>query len=219
MSNAVTAGSIGEQEARFDPADYLLGLVRSTVAKEQNTEIALPGFGAVVVLSTRGEYFTDIAPAKLPDFCSWPRSRYVERKLDDQDIDRCGKDGRLGRNIDEFIWHAALAAAQGRLIEGCRRDDVVLLKHWPNLTRLAVTPNAVRIAALLTRYPTTVSLAYRLLKIPAGELNDFYSAAYSAGWAIAVNRGPNAEETDVTELVAHRQRGLLSQILDRISRL
>jgi hypothetical protein len=94
---------------------------------------------------------------------------------------------------------------------------VVLLKHWPNLTRLQTTPNAVRIAALFTRYPTSVSLAWHLLKIPQTELFDFYSAAHAAGWTVAVNRKP--EITNESEMKPHRDRGLLTLILNRIAGL
>jgi hypothetical protein len=98
-------------------------------------------------------------------------------------------------------------------MKGCGRDDVVLLKSWPNLTRLPAMANGVRIAALLTRHPTTVSLAHRLLKIPVAEMNEFYSAAAAAGLAIAVNRKP---EQPQQEIQPHRQRGLLGAIFERV---
>lgn len=204
-----------EEVSHFDPDLYLLGLLRRAVAAEQNVVVSLPDVGEIRVMTTRGDYFSDLSTDGMQQFCCRPAEQYSVRKLSEREIAGVLQTARHGRNIDELMWHAALCASQGRLLKGCRRDDVVLLKHWPNLTRLTATPNAVRIAALLTRYPTSVSLAYRLLKIPVGELNEFYSAAHAAGWAVAVNRKP--EITDESELKPHRHRGLLTLILNRIA--
>jgi hypothetical protein len=206
-----------EEAAHFDPDDCLLGVLRRAVVAEQNIAVSVAAVGEVRILTARGEYFTALSGETIKQFCGRAAEQYAVRKLSDREAAEQERAGQHGRNIDELMWHAALYASKGRLMKGCRRDDVVLLKHWPNLTRLSVTPNAVRIAALLTRYPTSVSLAYRLLKIQASELNEFYSAAHAAGWAVAVNRKP--EITDETELKPHRQRGLLTLILNRIAGL
>lgn len=216
MSSMATASLLREQEeeAYFDPEDSLLGVLRRAVATGQNIAVSHPAGGEVRILTDRGEYFTELPPERMRQFCGRPAGEYAVRRLAEGEATTLGQGGRHGRNIDELMWHAALGAARGRLIQGCRRDDVVLLKHWPNLTRLAATPNAVRIAALLTRYPTSVTLAWHLLKIPQAEMYDFYSAAHAAGWAVAVNRKPAL--TDEAQLAPHRSRGLLAQILERI---
>jgi len=220
MSNVASScnplSSEGEP-SQFDPNMYLLGILRRAVGGEQNVAVSLAGVGEIRVLTTRGDYFSDLPADRMKQFCCQAAERYSVRKLSEREIAETLQAGRHGRNIDELMWHAALCVSQGRLPKGCRRDDVVLLKHWPNLTRLAATPNAVRIAALLTRYPTSVSLAYRLLKIPEKEMNEFYSAAHAAGWAVAVNRKP--EITEESELKPHRSRGLLALILNRIAGL
>jgi hypothetical protein len=201
------------EQACFDPADGLIGLIRRIVSAGQPASISVRGLGEIAVSPVQGVYITRLAREQMREFCRRPASEFVSRRLSDGEL-RLAGNGNAGRNIDELLWHAALYVSDGRLMKGCRRDDVVLLKVWPNLTRVEATPNAVRIAALLTRYPTTVSLAYRLLKIPAEEMNSFYSAAHAAGWAIAVNRKP--ELANNTELTAHRARGLLGQILERV---
>ena len=99
-------------------------------------------------------------------------------------------------------------------MEGCYRDDVVELPHWPNLSRLSMTPNTIRLCALLTRHPTSILLAGRLLKIESPELYQFYSAARCAGLARPVNR--KAEEP---KLEPYRDRNLLSRLVARIAGL
>jgi len=217
MSTAASlSSSLTEQAERacFDPADGLLGVIRRVVAAGHPASLTVMGIGELSLLPADGEYFTRMSREQLRDFCGIDAGGFVSKRLGEAEAAQLRRSGAAGRNIDELLWHAALYASDGRLMKGCRRDDVVLLKTWPNLTRIDATPNAVRIAALLTRYPTTVSLAYRLLKVPQEELNSFYSAAHAAGWALAVNRKP--EISADTELKEHRARGLLGLILERV---
>jgi len=216
MHTAVTpAASLSEQAelASFDPNEYLLGIIRRTLANRQPVLIYAAGIGAVALAPELGLFLTELSHDELVAFCQLPANRFATKRLDDAGINQLLCQGNLGRNLDELQWCAAYHVAHGRLMKGCGRDDVVLLKSWPNLTRLPSSPNAVRIAALLTRYPTTVSLAHRLLKIPVTEMNDFYSAAAAAGLAVAVNRKP---EQPPAEIAPHRSRGLLGALFERV---
>lgn len=218
MSHVATASippTCGEDDEIFHPDDYLLGIVRRAVTDEQDVVITLPAVGDLRVLPRRGEYFTSFAEDQMKQFCCRPANAYTVKKLGAREAEGFGKAAGLGRNLDELMWHTAICASRGRLMQGCRRDDVILLRHWPNLTRLTATPNAVRISALLTRYPTSATVAHRLLGIPAAELNAFYSAARCAGLAVAVNRKPELTQQD--DLKPHRQRGLLALFLNRIT--
>lgn len=216
MNAAYSAVPSASQAATgaFDPEQYLLGILQRLVAVRQNASIEVPGGGKLHILPELGEYAGTLSGQSLSAFCRYPADRYVVRKLTEPPQKALTEAGLFRRNLDELMWEAALAVANGRLLKGCKSDDVIVLKFWPNLTRLTLTPNAVRIAALLTRFPTSVSLAYRLLKITQGEMNDFYSAARCAGLAVAVNRRPEASEP---QLGAHRQRTLLSMIMQRLS--
>jgi hypothetical protein len=200
----------------FDPDHYLLGIVQRLVATKQSATIEVPSGGKLYILPELGEYASasTLTGETLRKFCSCAGERYVVRKLMEPPHKLLAEAGQYRRNLDELMWEAALAVADGRLMKGCKSDDVVVLKFWPNLTRVSLSPNAVRIAALLTRYPTSVSLAYRLLKIPQSEMNEFYSAARCAGLAVAVNRKPELGEQ---QLDPHRQRTLLSMIMRRLS--
>lgn len=216
MHAVTTSASLSQQanQACFDPASGLLGVIAQALSSGHAVVVYASGTGAVALVPERQEYFTELTEDELAAFCRLPTTGYATKRLADAGLNQLLSQGVRGRNIDELQWRAALYASGGRLLKGCGRDDVVLLKAWPNLTRVPGTPNAMRIAALLTRYPTTVSLAHRLLKIPVEEMNEFYSAAYASGLAVAVNRKPEqmAEET----IRPHRNRGLLGQLFERV---
>lgn len=210
----VTSLTQQAEQACFDPADGLLGSIRQILGADQAVLVYASGIGAVAIVPSRMEFFTELSEEQLAAFCRLPAGQYATKRLGEAGVQQLLDQGIMGRNIDELQWRAALYASRGRLLKGCGRDDVVLLKTWPNLTRLPASPNAVRIAALLTRYPTTVSLAHRLLRIPVEEMNEFYSAAHAAGLAVAVNRKP--EQPAEESIKPHRQRGLLGQLFERV---
>jgi hypothetical protein len=217
MMNAViqasTSSSRQYDQDTFDPADGLLGTLHRVIAEKLATLVYAPGIGAVAVVPDLGDYLTELSGDELAAFCRVPATGFTVKRLGDAGLKQLLAQGIKGRNLDELKWCAAFHASQGRLMKGCGRDDVVLLKTWPNLTRLPAAPNGVRIAALLTRHPTTVALAHRLLKIPVTEMNEFYSAATAAGLAIAVNRKP---EQPREEIQPHRQRSLLGALFERV---
>lgn len=219
MHAVTTSSSLSRQaeQACFDPASGLLGVIAQALSARHAVVVYAAGTGAIALVPERQEYFTELADDELAAFCRLPASGYATKRLADAGLNQLISQGVRGRNIDELQWRAALYASGGRLLKGCGRDDVVLLKAWPNLTRVPGTPNAMRIAALLTRYPTTVSLAHRLLKISVEEMNEFYSAAHAAGLAIAVNRKPERMEEDTIK--PHRNRGLLGQLFERVTGL
>ena len=95
---------------------------------------------------------------------------------------------------------------------------------WPNLTRLPYDENFMRICALLSRHPTSVMLATRILKIPAAEMNRFYCAAYYAGMVKVKNQrdpnlGPVSENPPLSEpqpAAPPKNAGLLGKLFKRL---
>lgn len=195
----------------FNPDDYMLHTLRRATANGQDIYIEVDGIGELLVLTERGEYFayvTDMGAffSTHPERCKLTILAAGDERIPEASI--------VGRNIDELMWEAAFHASQGRLMQGCYRDDVVELSSWPNLTRLSHTPQAMRIAALLSRHPTSIYFAMRLLKVTPEEMYQFYSAARSAGYARPINRTP-----EEPKLEPHRNQNLLSALLSRITRL
>jgi len=196
----------------FSPDECAIAPIRQAVKNKQDVMLTVDGVGQVLVRASEGECL----PGPINDiekFCTTPREKIRINVLDPETARRQAG-GRIGRNIDELLWTAAFYASQGRLMAGCNTYDVVQIRHWPNLSRLPQTPNTARIMALLTRYPTSISLAYRLLKISAEEIYRVYSAARCAGLAYAVNG--QVQERPVKP---HRHQTLLGQLLNKIAGL
>lgn len=214
-----------EAEGHFSPEDFLLGILRRAIADGQDIQIALPGVGTVVVFPKRGEYFSSLID--LAPLCRAAAAQVQVTPVAGGSAE--GAEPKIGRNIDELLWQAGFYASEGRLMQGCFYDDVVQLHHWPNLSRLPITPNSMRICALLVRRPTSVKLAYHMLKVPAVEMFQFYTAARCAGIVNVLNREVEEEESHGPEFEApegeapvlklQRKQTLLSLLLERITKL
>lgn len=207
MAATLTGDPHADAVRYFDPADYLINIVQRATANRQDTRITLDGTGDIEVWSARGLYVARVRDMRA--FCAAPADRFQVRVLQSP-----SSADDAARNIDELMWQAGFHASGGRLLKGCFRDDVVQLRHWPNLSRLPMTPNAVRISAFLTRYPTSITLAARLLDIDLPELYQFYSAARCAGLAHALNR-----KSEEPILKPHRNNNLLGMLLGKITGL
>ncbi|MDH4133412.1 MAG: hypothetical protein OEV31_01355 [Gammaproteobacteria bacterium] len=210
LYNISTNITLNDSEA-FSPDDYLVGVLRSVIERGRDVAIELQGEGKILVRPLQGDFFADAAH-NISAFCAARAERYRIHSLSPIESKQLAA-RRPGQNIDELMWTAGFFASRGRLIEGAH-FNVVRLRHWPNLTRLPRTPNTMRIVALLTRYPTSLVVAQRLLKIEMSEINWVYSAAHCAGLIQVVNGA-----SDTTHLVAHRHQSLLKQLLGKIIQL
>ena len=196
----------------FDPEEYLLNILGRAVANKQDISVTLPSGEGLAIFPTRGDYFSFIDD--MERFCLSNINQFDVKVLNPSEVDKFRATDRQGRNFDELLWQASYYASQGRLIKGCQREDVIEISYWPNLTRLPCPPSAIAITALLTRYPTSVTLACRILNVPQEEIFSFYSAAFSAGYIEVHNRQP-----EPPALKPHRDSSMLGQLLSRISRL
>ncbi|MCC5865005.1 MAG: hypothetical protein JJU31_07820 [Wenzhouxiangella sp.] len=128
------------------------------------------------------------------------------------------------RPLDELLWASALHASQGLLLDVCQRHDVVELKVWPNFTRLPHTPGMLLLATYLFNQPSSLSLAYRQLKISHEEAFAFYSAASHAGY-VRRHSGLDSQPKDrpgrhaEPEIKRDRPQGLWRRMFSRFSRL
>lgn len=209
VSAAPKTGTGDNSVDYFRPDDFVINIIRRAIANEQCVRIGADGVGKLLLLSKQGEYISEFTnPVK---FFTTPAKQFQVDVMEAEPV-ALPRGARHGRNVDELMWTAAFFASNGRLMEGCRRDDVVQFHHWPNLSRLPVTPNTMRIVALLTRHATSITLAHRLLKVDTPEIYQIYSAARCAGIAHVLNRKP-----DDPVLKPHRNQALLGMLLNKIT--
>jgi hypothetical protein len=128
-------------------------------------------------------------------------------------------------NFTGLLWQTALWTSRGRLMLGVNPEAPVRLKQWPNLTRLAPTPSAMRIAALWVRFPTSLRLTVKMLNVSPTHIFDFLAAAHGLGiLEVQESRVEAPVETPSAEVAPptteqKARGGLLSRLLRKVAGL
>jgi len=117
--------------------------------------------------------------------------------------------------LDAFLWQIALWTSRGRIPNDADLKKPVFLSHWPNFTRLTVTPHALRIAALWSRQPYGLIDTAKILHIPQRYVFAFFCAVQAIGLARQGQRRSDVLLEQSTP-VESRHKGLLGRILSRL---
>ncbi len=165
----------------FFPEDYVISILLELSAEQEFIKISHPQYGELLASPKHGRYISRVNDAVT--FFQAPRSSFSVIEMQEKFPPAI----ELFR-IEDLLWEAALHASQGKLIDGLRKHDVVKFTRWPNLTRVSLTPDVMRVCALLTRFPTGIFLAQVILKVDEAEMNSVCSAAKAIGIVKLLNR-------------------------------
>jgi hypothetical protein len=120
----------------------------------------------------------------------------------------------IAQDLDGFLWLIALWTARGRLPKGTDLNKPVILKNWPNFTRLIETPYALKIAAFWIFNSHSLLETARILDIPQRYVFAFFNAAHAIRLA---STNPNFDKHSFTASVEkHAKRGLFQRILTKL---
>ena len=199
------------ENEQFDPHEFVLGLILNAISSRTNVEISSKeGSSKIIIQADQGEAV--VLVDKTLEFYTAKIKSFRIKALGDS-FTLKHSHGPI-QNIDELTWTAAYHASQGRLMDGCKKTDILYLKYWPNLTAVPKTNNDISMCALFSRHPTSMHVAKKMLGIPQQDINRFYSAARASGLSDIVNRQP---ETPISLSDSGDKRPLFRRILDKIS--
>ncbi len=200
----------------YNPDHYLQGHIQQAlnlaVRYNKNVSIEGPWPDIDLAIETR-TIWVDAGERQLRPYCTVPdATREVPLRTHD---DLRPDTGRHAYPIATFLWQMALWASRGRLPAGTSLTQPIYLRHWPNFTRLQVTPHALAIAALWAKQPRSLIDTSRSLNIPQRYVFAFYSAAKALQLAGETRRAvdtllapPKVKRSD--------RRGVLVRLLDRM---
>jgi len=216
----------------FDPSNRLLGSVMKArkIASSSNQsvkmELPLPsGNSESIIVSPRPlEVVTDISEETLKTLCTDMISEGVKvtplTPEEGRKEEQASLDNKAERHsLESFLWATAVWSSRGSIPQNINVKAPVLLRHWPNFTRLIITPNALRIAALWVEMPHSPLLIAKVLRIPLHHVLVFYTAAYAIGLIGPAKKSVTpATPTQHPAAKAHRHRSLFKRILDHLKR-
>lgn len=86
--------------------------------------------------------------------------------------------------LKELIWFATLVNARGRLLEGCRPDAPVLVKHAPEFIRLPYYQDYLHTAKLMGTQAQTLPETAAQTALPIAQIVGFHNACTLLGLAM-----------------------------------
>jgi hypothetical protein len=208
----------------------VIGEVRAAVTDGRAREITAWN-GRVLVLPGSNRVLTDLSDTRLKQFALvrltgldapeaglLPFELRVKPLRGAADVKVLGEppaSGMQAASIEGFLWKLTAWVARGRIPIGTNPTLPVVLRHWPNFTRLLLLPNSMRIAALWMEQPRSAFNTAKALKVPLSHVLTFYSAAHAIGLITLPKR--QVDFLFLPEPVAeHRRRGLLGRVLDKL---
>jgi hypothetical protein len=176
--------------AHYNPDNYYLGIVQTAIAacRGKNQAFVLRSkWKPIILLPLNQEVLLGGDEAELKVFAEI-RLKHGKKKAQelrltpmDSTVVDVGRALNKTQRMDTFLWKLACWTSMGRYPQDLDFRKPIYLLHWPNFSRLLVTPHALRIAALLVQGPRTMGSIAEILNIKPQFVFVFVSAAYSIG--------------------------------------
>ena len=208
----------------FDPEHGLLGLLLM-VRRDQVPAVIVEGAQRVILKidPIADQVLSLVDDETLKTLAQNPDQRLQARAPSSADIPANTPVRHL--TLQALLWQVGAWTANGRLINRLQPNTPVQLKHWPNLTRLSMLPEALRLAAFLARSPASPVLVVKMLRVAPADLFNFLAASESLG-LLRYSPVGGTEARAVTPAVEPgkqeiptARRGFLGRLLARIAGL
>lgn len=207
--------------AYFDPRHYFLGFVQSAfkTARLQHKALRLNSiWKPLLIFPESEEIWLDADDKQLRAFAGvvLNRASAGNMTLSVFDLtDPAPRDAEKHQDMSAFLWKLAIWTSKGRFPIGIDIYKPVYLDRWPNFTRLVITPEALRIAALLIQQPRTPLEIAEVLRIKMQYVFVFVCACHTLGLLRQSERQADAVVAQPAPRPAKNQ-GLLSKILGKL---
>ncbi|MGZ8218712.1 hypothetical protein [Methylomagnum sp.] len=198
----------------YDPARYLIGIVRECLADGLPRRLAGQESGPLLIDPRSRLYFAPGDQTLWLPLLSTPRDRIQTQPLDERQMAAeaaAMESGGLG--LDDLIFLAALRSSQGRLWTGCRLDEPVRLKRWPNLKSMSEYVDYIGLMAFMSNNRADLSAVAARTGNPLDKVIDFHNACMALdllqrGGDTAIQEKPvNPAMRDLFGKIVHRLRG------------
>lgn len=222
-------GVLEEAALYYDPGEYLLGHILSSIKDSAGQECAIHvkcwSDRQLILLPGKGLAYTNLTDSQLKSL--GVATINEEFTIDINSVCGTGKgelpaseiDGLQSMSIDYLVWDLALRTARGRVPKGTDLSIPLYLRRWPNFPRLPRTPHGMRIASLWVESPRPLDDVAMNLGVERSDVYSFYSAAVAIGLAGPAKRQvDNLIAPNKIEKEEPSRRGLLASILRHITK-
>lgn len=217
----------------FNIEDGLLGTVKKASQQEQDIAVLQAGKPVLLIFPSIQKVLLAADSATLKSLCEQKFVDLQTRPVSEENLKAKAK-----LSISACLWQLALWTANGKLPKEIGLNNMLQLRSWPNLTRLAPVAESMRLSAFLTKTPASPVMLHKLMSVDERDLAEYLTATYVSGYLDIVGAGapvsqpaPSASATiarptsaasaapkavNNNEEEAPKQRGLLQRLMNKI---
>lgn len=217
-------------EMCFDIERFLLGHVidASNNAKLNNKLAVIKCWGNKIIIidPQASEVITDVkenqlrtmAIAPLEDTLSSPiKIEYLDEKNKSY-LEYIEKEGMLKVSFEVFMWNLGSMTCRGRIPIDASISERQYLSRWPNVTRINLGDNALRIISYWVKQPCGLYDIQQALDVSLHDVFSVYTAALSAGLCGEAKREAD-HLLDINAVRKNTKRGLFGTIVKRLKKM
>ena len=203
----------------YDPSRKLQSIVQGAVdeVRLQQRPMIIRGLGRDIIIFDGGEMIAcGLSEFQLRKLCKshLDKRLVVFLAVNERAVDLLAL-RKAAEHYDAFMWKLALWSSSGRLPFRTDLDKPVSIALWPNLTRLALFPHAVQLAALWHRQAISIRATAILLDVSYKYIFSFYSACLQLG---LIREHSRPESYRLAPPHDRAKRGLLGKVLGYLNR-
>ncbi|TDX99636.1 hypothetical protein [Thiohalophilus thiocyanatoxydans] len=214
-------------EMCFDLDRFLLGrAIEALDTSKQGHESALIkcwGHKSILIQPAKGEVLTNLSDNQIRSMAIAPLDDRLSSSVEVTYLDRAGVDSvaasisgqTRSMSVETFMWDLGLLTCKGRIPYDISTADRQYLRRWPNITRIKLTDDGLKIIAYWARNPCSLYEMSEKLELPLQEVFSIFTAAHAAGLADRARREADAVVEPV-EVPKNEKRGLFGSLLSRL---
>lgn len=182
----------------FDLEQYFLGFLQQAYQQAKQAQCAVKITGLwkpIIIFAESNQVYIEMSDRQLKSICvvslnssSIAKDDIKMESLQAQKAAHFCKNNKNYQNLDLFMWKIALWTSRGRLPKSLPLDSPLYLLGWPNLTRLIVTPEALRICSYWVPHPRTIINLTEVVAAPQRYVFSLITATYILGMSDLANR-------------------------------
>ena len=190
--------------ARFHTQGTLLGMVQKLAQQSEDTAVLFENKPVLVVFPSVEKVLLATESDALQQLCMQTDAEW-QTKTVPASASTAQLHDKAKLTLQSCIWQLSIWTARGRLIDPITPSTVIRLKAWPNMTRLAYLPEAMRLSAFLVRTPVALNTLYKLLPVSLEDVLNYIAATYSIGALIIEQQLTPAAVQQEKEMVLTRK--------------
>ncbi len=165
-------------ESRFFlPNDCFLGILLDSIESGRTYDCKSPCGAHLYLCPQQNKYVFLASRSDLNELLLMSEDDFTVMELSQMDFEQKTK-LMESKNLNDLLWSAAVVGSGGRLMKGHGLDDVVHLKHWPDISHIKTANHYLIIAAFMSKNTVDMETIAEHTEQTLEDVIDFHNGCH-----------------------------------------